>query len=173
MVALQYWVRKVCPCRHWQNEWSMIVFNGFVPSKHANPIMYGWSWIINNDFFWSLVKWCTNDFDLWLGYIWKSLVNCLTCDKKSLSTVSHALYLIFTKYEAAFGNRPIVYVRNECLLLTLCPREAYDFNQKAVLVQRDLNPLFTFFSYFAIARSFTILSEQNDTYIIVCVSLIA
>ena len=58
-------------------------------------------------------------------------------------------------------------------LMTLCPREAYDFNQKAVLVQRDLNPLFTFFSYFAIARSITILSEQNDTYIIVCVSLIA
>ena len=42
----------------------------------------------------SLVRRFVNDFHSWLRHLWKSLPNRLTRDKKSLFTVTHALFFI-------------------------------------------------------------------------------
>ena len=46
---------------------------------------------MNNDFK-SLVMWFTNDFHSWLRHSWKSLANQLSRDRKSLYTVTYALF---------------------------------------------------------------------------------
>ena len=48
---------------------------------------------MNNDFL-PLVRRFGNDFHSWLRHSWKSLPNRLTRDKKSLFTVTHALFFI-------------------------------------------------------------------------------
>ena len=48
---------------------------------------------MNNDLL-SLVRRFGNDFHSWLRHSWKSLPNRLTRDKKSLFTVTHALFFI-------------------------------------------------------------------------------
>ena len=57
---------------------------------------------MNNDFL-SLVRRFGNDFHSWLRHLWKSLPNRLTRDKKSLFTVTHALFFM-TFYVSVYVN---------------------------------------------------------------------
>ena len=47
---------------------------------------------VNNDFFWSRVRWFANDFHEWQSLEWKALANHITSDKKSLFTVTNVLF---------------------------------------------------------------------------------
>ena len=56
-----------------------------------NKIIHSLPWIT---IFLSLMRRFVNDFHSWLRHSWKSLPNRLTRDKKSLFTVTHALFFI-------------------------------------------------------------------------------
>ena len=73
----------------------MIVLSGFVCSWHkiACKKKNNTFVTVNNDFL-SLVRRFGNDFHSWLRHSWKSLPNRLTSDKKSLFTVTNALFFI-------------------------------------------------------------------------------
>ena len=92
-----HWFRKKTVAWHYLVQSSVLMSFVTLENSNLNTYMFMQEiknnvWItVNNDFL-SRVGRFGNDFHEWRSHEWKSLPNRLTCDKKSLFTVTNVLF---------------------------------------------------------------------------------